>query len=278
MRITTEPELPEPGLSEPELSELGRSEQGVVRILDMSIELALSRWTNPSPHFSHGQDLRSSDRGLLSAFYGGLVKSSEHNWQNAGRVLVDRTDIRILFDSYQLPLPVRSLDACCREIDCFVREHFFPNWHVFRPNFNASANASASANNNSSGGASDRGVSTEFSAPTSPEVLSQSWINFFTQEIFGGEEYESGSRLLLFFLCPMLPIFPGLSTVGRDHTVPIGRESADILDNFNAQSFLPASVQNGEDGIPVQWALTNSNWWMRRVLWEREQILKTGRT
>ena len=61
------------------------------------------------------------------------MKSSQHNWQNAGRVLVDRTDIRILFDSYQLPMPVRSMDQCCREIDLFVRDSFFSNWDLFQP-------------------------------------------------------------------------------------------------------------------------------------------------
>ncbi|NKB76319.1 MAG: hypothetical protein GKR96_04575 [Gammaproteobacteria bacterium] len=205
-----------------------------------AVELALSRWSQPSPYFSHGEDARSSDQGLLSSFYGGLVKSSVHNWQNGGRVLVDRTDIRILFDSYKLPLPVRSLDVCCREIDSFVREQFFTNWNVFQ--------------------------GTETRSLSAMKALSENWTEVLTHDVFGGSDYEPGSLLLLFFLCPLLPIYPGQ---------PLSEEKDPInaLHSKTSNLVLPESVTNGNADESIQWALMNSDWWARRVVWASEQAL-----
>ena len=196
--------------------------------LDLSSarRFAKERWSTPNPHFSHGQDLRSSDQGLLSGLFGGLVRAVEHGHQNAGRVLVDRTDIRILWESYQFPLPVRELDYCCRELDLFVRDSIFPIWET---------------------------VSRQSAFSIEDEdVKLEGWCRYIAEDIFGHEEYLAQTSVLLFFLCPGLPIFPG------------GDES--YLGYLNEEDRLgPPESEAGQ--LPVL-----RQWWERRVIWAIEQV------
>ena len=160
--------------------------------------IALDRWRLPNPHFSHGQDSRSSDRGLLFGLYGGLVRAANHDWQNAGRVLVDRTDIRILFDSYQLPLPVRPLDQGCRALDLFVRESIFPLWQSTRDRSDGFPGLIFCGDDWSGDNLSEN-----------DSAIISDWVSFVAEEVFGDVEYHYHAEVLLFFLCPGLFVLPG---------------------------------------------------------------------
>jgi len=140
-----------------------------------AVAAATRRWFNPSPYFSSGQDRRSSDNALLAALYGGLYKSALHDFQNAGRVLVDRTDLRILLESYLFALPVRQLDLCCRHLDTFVRKNIYPAWEDLHA------------------GKSDL------------HQLALQWTRSVATECLGDQSYCGQAGCLLFFLCPMLP-------------------------------------------------------------------------
>ena len=203
----------------------------------------VARWCEPSADFSHGLDPRSSDCGLLLGLYGGLVKAARHNWQNAGRVLVDRTDIRILFDSYRIDLPIRPLDQCCRDLDLFVRESIFPDWEEKY--------------------ALEADLKDDIERHAERVALVDNWINLVAQEIFGGDEYGYHAQVLLFFLCPSMPFCPK-STVSK-HSADVG---------FSAlESTIPEPVKAFVGGLGV-WesgvarnVLYRTDWWARRMTW-----------
>jgi hypothetical protein len=168
-----------------------------------AIAMATHRWSEPSPYFSSGQDQRSSDNAILAALYGGLYKSTLHNFQNAGRVLLDRTDLRILFESYRYELPVRPLDQVSRHLDTFVRKQVFPLWgrlHLVNTKHEASA---------------------------------AKWSEIMAAECFGDSSYRQQARCLLFFLCPMLPIVLGQGDlndlIGAPKKLPLVQSSDEVI-------------------------------------------------
>jgi len=59
--------------------------------------VALARWETPFPGFASGHDPRTSDNALLTLLYGGLVHAADHDWLNAGRRLIDKTYIDMLW-------------------------------------------------------------------------------------------------------------------------------------------------------------------------------------
>ena len=58
---------------------------------------ALDRWARPFPGFTSGHDPRTSDQGLLTCLYGSLEHAARHEWLNAGRRLIDKTYLGMLW-------------------------------------------------------------------------------------------------------------------------------------------------------------------------------------
>ena len=203
----------------------------------------VTRWCEPSADFSHGLDPRSSDCGLLLGLYGGLVKAARHNWQNAGRVLVDRTDIRILFDSYRIDLPTKPLDQCCRDLDLFVRESIFPNWEE--------KHGLAAAPKNDIGREGGRAEHVDH------------WVDFIAEHIFGGDEYCYHAQVLLFFLCPSMPFCPLSATSEYSTDVDFSSLALTIPDPVLA---FVDGLGDWESGV-ARHVLYRTDWWARRLSW-----------
>ncbi|MEM7195638.1 MAG: hypothetical protein AAF402_11845 [Pseudomonadota bacterium] len=197
------------------------------------VEFAEERWSQPNSFFGSGMDSRSSDNAMLCHLYGALIRASQYDWQNAGRVMLDRTDVRILFDSYQAVLPFRQLDVCCRELDRFVRDHVFSQWWAVDPN--------------SVGPSEDRAI-----------AIAREWVAEISESVFGDREYRFHAELVLFFSCPFLPVVP--SRQG-----PISVHFAGVQEAVRR----PAPVfGDAEQYTLIQSMLEQTDWWLRRLHFE----------
>ncbi|WP_449433097.1 hypothetical protein [Pseudomonas putida] len=190
------------------------------------------QWLQPHPAFASGMDARSSENALLLQFYGSLAKAASFGWQNAGRTLVDKTYLRILKDCLGLDYQGLREDELAARLDGFIRQELVPRWGLVV----ASSGAQA--------------------LPLTAELLTACNL-----ALFACEPVQAATRQLLFYLCPQLPLLPGLVDAQPAIDLPL--------------PILPRPQQYAGD--PRQQALIRqliegSDWWRRRVLvaWQAE--------
>jgi hypothetical protein len=229
--------------------------------LNAAYTSALARWQNPSPAFASGHDPRTSDGALLALTYGGLAHAADHDWQNAGRRLIDKTYIDILWRVQGLA----RMRACRPEqvaaaLDGFVRDQVRPVWTELKDQ-----------------------------AGTGRSALAAAWVQQFARQGFGSLISEAASSRLLFYLFPMLPIF----NLSRGHLLALQRLGhAATGDDYHAyaqaagnayRALLPAlqlvTRPTPPYGDPAQRTLisrvlASSDWWARRVFdeWLRQGL------
>ncbi|HEY5717205.1 MAG TPA: hypothetical protein VIS52_01860 [Motiliproteus sp.] len=222
--------------------------------LDLEITRAtlLQRWNNPHPDFASGQDQRSSDRGLLELLYGSMEHGAHFNWHNAGRTLIDKTYLAILWAAQGLaPLSIsfEQLAAC---LDAFIRDELAPEW--------------------------------ESLAELEHETRHQrtlELVNAASVRLFGSQPNPTAASQLLLFLCPQLPLFPysekhrhALERLAPAHTI---NNYADYHRACRTQLAirLPAlqpdrtAVQASTHNPELNRLLQHSDWWSRRLLAEQ---------
>jgi hypothetical protein len=213
---------------------------------------ALQRWQSPFHGFTSGHDPRSSDAALMVLTYGGLVHAARHEWLNAGRRLIDRTYIDILWHVQHLT----AMRACRAEqiaaaLDGFIRDRIAPLWDQL-PGFGDMQKAE----------------------------LSKHWVADMAQHCFGSLRSELAASRLLFFLCPMLPLF----NLSRGHLWALEQQGHSAAGDgyhafadaaLGAYQELTASLRalprpTPSYGDPAQQAsiqvlLSQGDWWDRRV-------------
>ena len=226
--------------------------------LEHAIASALQRWEAPFPGFTSGRDPRSSDNALLVLTYGGLEHAARHDWLNAGRRLIDKTYIDILWHVQQLT----DMRACNAEriaaaLDDVIRTQIAPEWASLG------------------------------TLPTKDKSqLATNWVEHLAANAFGSLQSEPAASRLLFYLCPMLPVFNfsrghliALEHLGFPTSEPRYRAFATTAEH--AYRKLSTALNTATDPTPyfgdtkqhqlVRNLLDPSEWWPRRVF---DQLLR----
>ncbi len=146
---------------------------------DIITQQNLLKWSQPNLRVGGGHDARSSLNGLLAVFYGSVEKASQFNWLNAGRTLVDKTYLDILWQAAQLPKLGVPSQTMASELDRFVRAELEPIWQEI-----------------------------EHFDHTQKQQQADALIKIAADNIFGSGYQEECASWLLYYLCPQLPVFP----------------------------------------------------------------------
>ena len=227
-------------------------------MLEQAAAAALHRWEAPFPGFTSGGDPRSSDNALLVLTYGGLEHAARHDWLNAGRRLIDKTYIDILWHVQQLT----DMRACNAEriaaaLDDFIRTQIAPKWASFG------------------------------TLPTKDKGrLATNWVEHLAANAFGSLQSEPAASRLLFYLCPMLPVFNfsrghliALEHLGFPISEPRYRTFAttaehvyrELSTTLNTTTYPTPYFGDTEQHQLVRNLLDHSEWWPRRVF---DQLLR----
>lgn len=216
------------------------------------------RWTQPHPDFASGHDPRSSDQSLLEVFYGGLENAARYQWQNAGRTLIDKTYLAILWAALELEEPALGFERLASNLDNFIRDKLTECWSEFEE------------------------LDHEARHQIAVELVTDA-----SEQLFASQNNEGYASSILFFLCPQLPIFP----YSDNHRQSVGGLLAqsgkgDSIDSYSdyhqacrqllalnlpflgtvpAPSALPSKTAN------LNAVLRQTDWWQRRLL--AQQIL-----
>jgi len=207
-------------------------------------QLVLERWQRPHPDFVSGRDPRSSDNALLALFYGSLERAARYDWLNAGRTLIDKTYLRILWTAEGLSTRGLSFDEMASRLDSFIRTALQPDWETWAE-LPETARRQAAA-----------------------DLVEQA-----RRRIFATDADTGSASALLFFLCPQLPVFPG-AVAGPEYEAHLHRN----LDWLRLQPCLreiPApEVHYGQEReqTPIRALLADTDWWPRRLLLMQQRL------
>ncbi len=226
--------------------------------LEQATVAALQRWETPFPGFTSGGDPRSSDNALLVLTYGGLEHAARHDWRNAGRRLIDKTYIDILWHVQQLTeIRVCNAERIAAALDGFIRTHIAPDWASLG------------------------------TLPTKDKTrLATDWVEHLATNGFGSLHSEPAASRLLFYLCPMLPIFNfsrghlmalehlGFSTPEsgyRTFATTAGHAYRELSTALNTATHPVPYFGDTEQHRLVRHLLDHGDWWPRRVF---DQLLR----
>ncbi|WP_417228262.1 hypothetical protein [Amphritea sp.] len=218
-------------------------------ICKVTAQRTIEEWHQPSPRVGSGHDARSSSNGLLSIFYGSLEHAAHYQWLNAGRTLVDKTYLNILWQAAELAHNGYDFTNMASNLDAFVRAQLEPIWYELDL--------------------------------LSHEEKQQQAIKLIQQaaaEVFGSGYHEQHAAWLLFYLCPQLPVFPFNAALQTRISTRLHQpQSATNYLEYQQQCrqlysrMLPliqdfnASVEYGneQERKTVSKVLRGSDWWQR---------------
>lgn len=205
-------------------------------------------WTQPSPLVGSGFDSRSSDNALLTILYGSIEHAAQYNWTNAGRTLVDKTYLHILWQAKALPTLGMSQHEIAPLVEDFVRQQLQPLWLELNQLHHAPQGQRATE-------------------------LASLLVTTASQCLFGSNDQESSASWLLFYLCPQLPIFPLNSSLFTATDDQIGSENCKKRLTKNSSEFpLPvASYGRKKEQLMIDKLLMESDWWQRYCLIQQLQ-------
>jgi hypothetical protein len=223
-----------------------------VNLIKAAHAAALARWNQPFPGFASGHDKRTSDQGLLTLLYGGLEHAARYDWQNAGRRLIDKTYVDMLWHVQSLT-SLRSVRAeqIAAALDPFITDTVRPVW-------------------------------TDLPKLSHEQRLETSivWTEHMAGHCFGSVNSDLAASRLMFFLFPMLPVF----NLSRGHAMAlekVGHRPAH--ENYRALvqatefaygEHLPmladlsrphVSSSDSDQNVLIKKLLTETDWWTRRV-------------
>ena len=197
----------------------------------------------------------------MTLLYGGLEHAANYNWLNAGRRLIDKTYIDMLWHVQGLT-DLRSVrpEQIAAALDPFIIDVIRPAW-LDLPHLTDSERLE----------------------------ISISWVEQMAGRCFGSVYSEAASSRLLFFLAPMLPVF----NQSRGHHMAldkIGHRPCNHGHRAFAQAawsayqeFLPSladlpppapAATDPQHRMLISNLLSRTDWWARRVFdhWLREYI------
>lgn len=201
----------------------------------------LQYWHQPHPAFTSGQDARSSENALLVLMYGSLEKAARFGWLNAGRTLIDKTYLRILWATQGLESAGTSFDELAARLDGFIRTELKSRWDDL-----------------------DKLEHEE------RHQLTLHLVEQMQTQVFQSSERLNCTTWLLFFLCPQLPVFPYANTrrascdYGAWH--PECRQRLiNLIPRFCNKT--PKSCHgSAQEQQVVTRLLAQGDWWPRRML------------
>jgi hypothetical protein len=200
----------------------------------------LERWSQPHPYFTSGTDMRSSDNALLVLLYGGLEKASRYGWLNAGRTLIDKTYLRILWITQQLEPPGISFDELASRLDGFIRAELQPVWDTLAELEHEERHA-----------------------------LAVTLVARVQAQVFQRDDQLASASVLLFFLCPQLPVF--VYRQGGENADYVSwhqtcrRRLANVLPLVGHAVPSP-SYGTAQEQLLISRLLNQGDWWVRRLL------------
>ena len=218
-------------------------------------------WSQPNALVGSGFDIRSSENALLTLFYGSLERAAQFEWTNAGRTLVDKTYLHILWQAKTLPSVGMSHHDIAPNIELFVREYLQPQWPQLTQPINFD-NASAKA------------------------VLAAELVAAAAQQLFGSSYQEQAASWLLIYLCPNLPIYPVCPTfltatsthnyqAHNSHcSALLTASTGNIMQHSSNITQPAASYGSAKEQALIDKLLSESDWWQRYCL--TEQLLLAG--
>ena len=221
---------------------------------------ALERWDRPFPGFTSGHDPRTSDQALLTLFYGGLEHAARYDWLNAGRRLIDKTYVDMLWHVQDLTnMRTCRAEPIAAALDAFIGDTIKPVWASLADLSHAQRFATATR-----------------------------WVEQMAARAFGSVHSEVAASRLMFYLLPMLPVF----NLSRGHQLALARIGHEPADNSYAGyaqaagaayralaptlSALPrpqAHFGDTDQQAVIQRMLDDSDWWARRVF---DEMLRQG--
>ena len=178
--------------------------------LDQACSAALLRWQAPWTGFASGRDPRSSDNALLVLTYGGLVHAAQHEWLNAGRRLIDKTYIDMLWHVQDLThMRTCRPEQIAAALDAVIDDTIRPLWPSL----------------------ADLSDEQRFATATA-------WVEQMAARCFGSLHSEVAASRLMFYLLPMLPVF----NLSRGHQLALARIGHDPADTSYASYAQAAGV------------------------------------
>ena len=140
---------------------------------------SLARWRAPFAGFASGHDPRTSDQALLGLTYGSLVHAARYDWSNAGRRLIDKTYVDMLWHVQQLTnLRAVRPEQVSAALDAFIGDAVQAQWHELAQ-----------------------------LSPRQAFDLAADWVHQLAGRCFGSIQSELAASRLAFYLFPMLPLF-----------------------------------------------------------------------
>jgi hypothetical protein len=211
----------------------------------------LQSWHQPHPAFTSGKDSRSSENALLVLMYGSLDKAARFGWLNAGRTLIDKTYLRILWATQGLEPTGISFDELASRLDAFIRRELQTCWDFLD--------------------------SLEHEAR---HEQAKRLVERLQAQVFQSSGQLESATAVLFFLCPQLPVFlytkspntqaepvtdyPAWHRGCRQRLVPLlplGRNTPS------------ARYGTAQEQQLITRLLAQSDWWPRRLLARQHQVL-----
>jgi hypothetical protein len=220
--------------------------------LEAALATALNRWNRPFPGFTSGRDPRTSDQSLLALVYGGLEHAARYDWLNAGRRLIDKTYIDMLWHVQDLT-NMRTVrpEQIAAALDGVIEDSVRPVWSTLPD------------------------LDEEERFRTAGVMVDQ-----IASRCFRSVRSEVAASRLAFFLFPMLPVF----NLSRGHLLALDRlghaPAADSYDAFARaaavayREILPelqslprpaVSVPDAQQSALINELLDESDWWTRRI-------------
>lgn len=215
-------------------------------------DTAALRWQSPYRGFASGFDTRTSDNALLVQIYGGLNHAANHEWLNAGRRLIDKTYINMLWHVQSLlPMSACSPESISAALDNFILEHIRPIWLAL-PKLSDSKK----------------------------QDLAESLAKQAATALFGSLKSEVAASRLLFILCPTLPIYNlslgnqlALRTLGyapADNSYPAFVQSCNagcksIIQQIESLALPQPAFGSLSEQALISELLHDHDWWTRRV-------------
>lgn len=220
--------------------------------LDAALAASLARWNRPFPGFTSGHDPRTSDQALLALVYGGLDHAARYDWLNAGRRLIDKTYIDMLWHVQDLT-NMRAIrpEQIAAALDGVIEDTVKPVWSNLH----------------------DMQEEERF---TTAAVL----IDQMASRCFGSVRSEVTASRLAFFLFPMLPVFNlsrghllALDELGhspdsdgyRAYAQAAAVAYREIQPELRALPHPAVSAADSRQSALINDLLDQTDWWTRRI-------------
>jgi hypothetical protein len=208
-------------------------------------------WKTSFPGFTSGHDLRTSTNALLVEFFGNVKNASEHEWQNAGRRIIDKTFISMMMHVHSLTA-IKSVtpERISASLDNFLQKEVAKYWREI--SLNQFTNLDLALN----------------------------WHKQLSITVIGSNPADSFTSYLMFYMLPSFPVIPiskgSLISLDIPLDTPISLIHEMVYKNFddfkaryaNSEKLCaPPEPIFGTDRemSMINELLLNTDWWQRNL-------------